>query len=171
MKNQIAKPKSTITHIVAACLVLAAFGPPAVELSRASNGRGGPPIRDGGTIILPSICSFGDVQVSGSFKQGVISLPGGGLLIISPENFPTFTNLSDPSKSVTVSNTATARLSTDQNGNIVVVQTGRGVLYDSSYGLKQLIGEWTFTVDANTGDLIDGPTGNGQIIDICELID
>jgi hypothetical protein len=169
MKNQPTKSKSTIIHIVAACLVLAVLGPPAAELARASEGRGGPPIFYQGTIILPGICGF-DVQVSGSFRQGVISLPGGDLLITNPENFPTFTNLSDPSKHVTLSNTGPVRISPDQNGNIVVVTTGRSVLYDPSYGLKFLIGEWTFTVDANTGDLIDGPTGSGQIIDICALI-
>jgi hypothetical protein len=171
MKNQPTKSKSTIIHILAACLVLAVLGPPAAELARAGNGRGGPPGSFGGTLLLPGICGF-DVQVSGSFKQGVISLPGGDLLIISPENFPTFTNLSDPSKSVTFSNTGPAKVSTDQNGNILVVLgLGRGVLYSPSFGLKFLIGEWTFTIDANTGYLIDGPTGNGQIIDICTLID
>ena len=93
------------------------------------------------------------------------------MLITNPEDFPTFTNLSDPSKSVTLSNTGPVRISPDQNGNILVVLgLGRDLLYDPSYGLKFLIGEWTFTIDANTGDLIDGPTGNGQIIDICTLI-
>ena len=169
MKNQPTKSKSTIIHMVAACLVLAVLGPPAAELTTASNGRGGPPIFYQGTIILPGICGF-DVQVSGSFRQGVISLPGGDLLITNPENFPTFTNLSDPSKHVTLSNTGPVRISADQNGNVVVVSTGGSVLYAPSYGLKFLIGEWTFTIDANTGDLIDGPTGNGQIIDICTLI-
>src|SRR5207244_2152771 len=72
MKNQPTKSKSTIINIVAACLVLAVLGPPAAELTTASNGRGGPPIFYQGTIILPGICGF-DVQVSGSFRQGVIS--------------------------------------------------------------------------------------------------
>ena len=42
MKNQPTKSKSTIIHILAACLVLAVLGPPAAELARASEGRGGP---------------------------------------------------------------------------------------------------------------------------------
>jgi hypothetical protein len=170
MKNQTTKSKSTIIRILAACLVLAVLGPPAAELSRASNG--GPP--DSFTpppLLLSGACGF-DVQVTGTFKQKVISLPGGDLLIISPDNHPTFTNLSDPTKSVTISNTGQpAKISTDQNGNIVVEQRGRSVQYDPSFGLKLLIGHWTFTVDAITGAIIDGPTGNGQIIDICTLID
>jgi hypothetical protein len=169
MKNQTTKSKSTIAHILAACLVLAVLGPPAAELARAGSGRGSPPVSGGGTLILKGICGF-DVQVSGSFKTGMISLPDGSFLFTSPDNHPTFTNLSDTSKTLTISNTGPAKVYTDENGNLVVHIFGRSALFDPSFGLELFIGEWTFTVDAHTGDIIQGPTGNGHIIDICELI-
>jgi len=33
-----------------------------------------------------------------------------------------------------------------------------------------LTGEWNFVLDPN-GNVIQGPTGNGQITDVCGLID
>ena len=87
----------------------------------------------------------------------------------SPDNHPTFTNLSDPSKTLTISNTGPAKVYTDENGNLVVQIFGRSALFDPSFGLKLFIGQWNFVVDQN-GNIIQGPTGTGQIIDICELI-
>ena len=50
--------KSTIAHLkspflLAACLILAALGPPAMELARASQGRGSPPVPVSGSFIVP----------------------------------------------------------------------------------------------------------------------
>jgi hypothetical protein len=166
MKNQ--KTKSTITHLVAACLLLAAFGPPAAELSRASDGRGGPPERFEFTAV-DSHCGF-PVQSTVFGSSGVIFLPGGDLLVTEPATFNTFTNLQDPSKSVTLNITGPAVVEPVQNGQITIHGLGRGVVFSPSFGIELLIGEWTFVIDANTGELLEGPTGTGQIIDVCELI-
>jgi hypothetical protein len=166
MKNH--KTKSTITHLVAACLLLAAFGPPAAELSRASEGRGGPPEPVEFTGI-DTTCGF-PVQSTVVGSLGVIYLPGGDVLVTAPATFNTFTNLQDPSKSVTLNITGPAVVEPVQNGQITIHGLGRGVVFSPSFGIKLLIGEWTFVIDANTGYVLEGPTGNGQMIDVCELI-
>ena len=60
-------------------------------------------------------------------------------------------------------------ISSDQNGNTIVRVTGRGVAEDPSFGLVLLVGEFTLVFDPQ-GNIISGPTGNGQIINICQLI-
>lgn len=179
MKNQTAKPKSTIIHIVAACLVLAVLGPPTAELSRASNGRGGPPEHVNVTFFLRGVCGGFDVRVDGHGIGGVISLPGGNLLFTFG-GFNTFTNLSDPSKSVTLSVAGAGNVYTDENGNYVIHNSGYNNVWGPSLGIWDLVGEWTFLNDPD-GNLICPPgatctqftdyaTGNGQIIDVCGLI-
>ena len=102
-------------------------------------------------------------------RQGVISLPSGGIIVTGPATFGTFTNLSDPTKNVTLSMTGVFHVSSDQNGNTIVKVTGRGVAEDPSFGLLLLVGEFTLVFDPQ-GNIISGPTGNGQIINICQLI-
>ena len=99
----------------------------------------------------------------------MIKHPGGGIIVTGPVNFATFTNLSDPTKNVTLNMTGVFHISSDQNGNTIVTVTGRGVAADPSFGLLLLIGEFTLVFDPQ-GNIISGPTGNGQIINICQLI-
>src|SRR4029453_17327259 len=82
--------KSTIAHLkspflLAVCLILAALGPPATQLSRASQGRGSPPVPVSGSFIVPrgSVpgCDF-DVEVSFSGLAGEIDLPGKRVIFI-----------------------------------------------------------------------------------------
>ena len=122
MKHQTTNPKSAITSIkssflLAACLILAALGPPAAELSRA--GLVSPPSGFTQTVTFPGICGF-DVQATVTGKQGVISLPSGGSIVTGPVTFGTFTNLSDPTKNVTLNMPGVFHVSSDQNGNTIV---------------------------------------------------
>jgi hypothetical protein len=57
-----------------------------------------------------------------------------------------------------------------QNGQITILGRGRGVIFGPSFGLHLLIGDWTFVIDANTGYLLQTPTGTDQMIGICKLI-
>ena len=180
MKNQTAKPKSTITHILAACFVLAVLGPPAAELSRASGGRGGPPQHVNVTFVLPGMCGF-DVRVDGLGLFQVISLPRGNVLFaFGGGGSNTFTNLSDPSKSVTFNVTGEGNTYTDENGNTVIQSHGTAQVWGPSIGIWNLTGDWNFLDDPD-GNLICPPgatcnqfadyvTGQGQVIDICGLI-
>ena len=169
MRNRRINSKSKITSLIAACLVLAALGPPAAVLSRADSGRGGPPGGINQTFTFPGICGF-DVQLTVTGRSSVINLPSGGLIITAPDVYGTCTNLSDPTKSVTLNFTGTAHVSFDQNGDTIYRLTGRNQAEDPSFGLLLLVGDFTFVYDSN-GNLISGPTGNGQITNICDLID
>src|SRR5439155_15573319 len=113
----------------ATCLILAGLALPMAGLARASEGRGGPPGPITVTFIIPdTVCGF-PVQETITGKLGVISLPGGGFLVTSPATTAVFTNLSDPTKSVTINGfTGPAIVTFDQSGNTVVRGLGRGAI-------------------------------------------
>jgi hypothetical protein len=168
MKNE--NTKSMITHVnrplvLATCLILAALGPPAAELSRAG---GSPPVPVNQTFTTNACGSF-DVQVTVTGKAGTIVLPNGGLILTAPDEYVTFTNLSDPTKSVTLNLTGSAHVSFDANGNQIFMLTGRNGALTPLIGILFFIGNFTNVFDPN-GNLIQGPTGNGQITQVCDLI-
>jgi hypothetical protein len=169
--------KSILTNarlrlVAATCLILAGLALPTAELARASEGRGGPPEPITVTVIIPdTVCGF-PVQETVTGRLGVISLPGGGFLITYPAETAVFTNLTDGT-SVTINGfTGPAIVTFDQNGNTIVRGLGRGAIFDPAtpgFGILFLTGEWNFVLDPN-GNIIQGPTGNGQITDVCGLI-
>ena len=148
-------------------MILAAFGPPTAELSRAGKGRGGPPVPVNQTMTFSGYCGF-DVQVTLTGKEGLINLPSGGL-IVTGDQPATFTNLSDPTKTVTLNAAGAFHVSFDQNGNQIFMATGRNGVFIKGTGMLILVGNFTFVLDPNN-HLISGPTGTGTIIDICQLI-
>ena len=165
--------KSILTNarlrlVAATCLILAGLGLPTAELAR---GGGSPPQPINTTLFVPaSVCGF-PVQETITGRLGVISLPGGSFLVTSPATTAVITNLSDPTKSVTINGfTGPAIITFDQNGNTIVRGLGRGAFSDVVQGVFLfLTGEWNFVLDPN-GNIIQGPTGNGQITDVCGLI-
>jgi hypothetical protein len=168
--------KSRITHlkspfVLAAGLILAALGPPATEVSRASQGHGSPPVPVSGSFIVPggSVpgCDF-DVQVSFSGLAGEIDLPGNRFIFTAPQLTAILTNLQN-GRSVTLSITGAFHQSTDENGDIITVATGRNLLGDPVAGFVLAIGDFSYVFDSN-GNLIQPLTGQGQLIDVCGLI-
>ena len=166
MKNKQPNPKSTITHIVAFWVILAAFCLPAAQLQ--AQGNGGPPGPANGTFTITGVCSF-DVQATTTGKAGTITLRNGDLILTGPDFNATFTNLSDPTKSVTLNQTGSLHISFDANGNQILMLTGHNGFVNPSLGILNLIGNFTVVFDSN-GNLIQGPTGNGQSMNICDLI-
>ena len=169
-------PKLTMTHLksafpLAACLILAALGPLATEISRASQGHGSPPVPVSGSFIVPggtfSNCPF-DVQVSFSGLAGEIDLPGNRFIFTAPQLTATLTNLQN-GRSVTLGITGALHQSTDQNDNVTTVATGRNLLGDPIAGFVLSFGHFSFVFDSN-GNLIQPLTGQGQLIDVCSLI-
>jgi len=159
-----------ITHVkrplvLATCLILAALAPPAAELSRAG---GSPPVPVNQTFTTNACGSF-DVQVTLTGKAGTIVLPNGGLIFTAPDQYVTFTNLSDPTKSVTLNATGSAHFSFDANGNQIFMLPGRTVTVAPSTGILLSVGNFTEVFDSN-GNFIQGPTGSGQITQVCDLI-
>jgi hypothetical protein len=119
MKNT----KSMITHVkrplvLATCLILAALGPPAAELCRGASVNGSPPEPANQTFTQSGICSF-DVQVTITGKTKTIALPGGRFIVTGPDFYATFTNLSDPTKSVALNLTGSEHFSFDANGDTI----------------------------------------------------
>jgi hypothetical protein len=172
MKNE--NTKSMTTHVkrklvLATCLILAALGPPAADLSRGASLNGSPPVPFNPTFTVSGICAF-DVQVTATGKIKTITLPGGRFIFTAPSLYATFTNLSDPTKSVTLNLTGSEHLSVDANGNTIETLTGRNGFFDPSTGILLLVGNFTVVFDPN-GNLIQGPTGNGQVTQVCDLID
>ena len=170
MKNKQTTPKSTTTHIAALCLVLAALGLPTAQLQ--AQGRGSPPTPVDVTFTFSGVCSF-DVLSHATGKEGVIFLPGGGVLLTVPTASTTLTNLSDPTKSVTLSAFGPAEIGPVQNGTITIRSSGRSLIgLPAPFGFRFLIGTFTFVIDANTGQLLQPPTGAlAQDIDLCALLE
>jgi len=129
---------------------------------------GSPPVDAGLNLDWPAGagCDFPiNIRVSG--KASFISLPGDRLIITAPNQRVTVTNRDDPANSITFVATSTARLSTDANGNLVVVANGRSLLQDPVANiLVFVIGSFSFEISGLT-DL----TGTGQLTDVCALIE
>src|SRR5690242_16375970 len=79
-----------------------------------------PPIPNEGTFVIPAGSVFGecafDVQATLTGKSKTLTLPGDRSIITSPGADITLTNVSDPSKSVTLNITGTFHQSTTQQG-------------------------------------------------------
>src|SRR5947208_4331911 len=169
--------KSILTNarlrlVAATCLILAGLALPTAELARASEGRGSPPQPIDVTVFIPaSVCGF-PVQATATGRLGVISLPGGGFLVTYPATTAVFTNLSDPTKSVTINGfTGPAIITTDQNGNTIARGLGRGAIWDPAtpgFGIRFQEGDFTLVFDPN-GNLLQD-TGHGRVTNVCELI-
>ena len=89
------------------------------------------------------------------------------MIVTSPKLFATITNLSDPSKNVTLNITGAFHQST-QNGNAVTVVTGRNLLTDPDAGFVLAIG--TFSFIFNGPNLVQPLLGQGQLISVCNLV-
>src|SRR5262245_51286897 len=141
MKNKQTTPKSTTTHIAALWVILAALALPVAQLQ--AQGHGSPPTPVDITITFSGICSF-DVSNHVTGKEGVIFLPGGGVLFTTPTLSSTLTNLSDTTKSVTLGSGGTTEVGPVQNGTITISTHGRSLVgFPSPVGFHFLIGDFT----------------------------
>lgn len=99
------------------------FGQPAVA---APN----PPEDVNFTLVLPAGAVFGhcafDVELTAIGKTKIISLPGGAFIVTSPGFDVTLTNL-DSGKQVTLNVTGSLHQTTEANGDVVYVVTGRNL--------------------------------------------
>jgi len=138
------------------------------RLSIAAQNR---PEENNFTMTIPAggVCAFG-VEISGTGKTKTIVLPGDRLIMTSPGADVTLTNLDDPTKQVTLNITGSFHVTTEQDGSVVTVSTGRSLLGDPQAGFVLAIGNFSFVFDAN-GNLIQPLQGKGQLIDACAMID
>jgi hypothetical protein len=124
---------------------------------------------------LSAICGF-PVQVALEGKSKQLVLPGGRIFSVSPGFTMTLTNLTSGSTEHLVA-TGTAQITTLPNGNLEIVMTGRNVVaFDNSFvhpfanSLIFITGRYSLVIDPATGAIVEPLHGNGQIIDICDLL-
>jgi hypothetical protein len=141
-----------------------------LPIGRLSVAAPNPPEDIDFTMPFPAreLCAFG-VEISGTGKAKTIELPGDRFLFTSPGLKATLTNLYDPSKQVTLNITGAFHQTTEPDGSVVTVSTGRSLLGDPQAGFVLAIGHFSFVFDAD-GNLIQPLNGQGQLIDACALI-
>ena len=114
-------------------------------------------------------CPF-SIHVVLTGKTKTIDLPGGRQIVTSPGLDVDFTNL-ESGKEVTLSITGASHVTTQDNGDIVVVATGRNILFDPvaepHFALTR--GHFTWAVDKD-GTLIQPRSGKGKLTDVCQLL-
>ena len=74
------------------------------------------------------------------------------------------------SHQVTLNVTGAFHQTTEANGDVVTVVTGRNLLGDPEAGFVLAIGNFSFAFDANN-NLIQPLAGKGTLTDICGLIE
>jgi hypothetical protein len=117
--------------------------------------------------IATEICGF-PVQVALSGKAKTLLLPGDRLIVTAPGLTATLTNLTSRHTEHLVI-TGTVQFADLPNGNVEIVQRGRNIVgMDDSFLL--IIGHFSFVVDPATGATVEPLHGNGQVVDICELL-
>lgn len=135
--------------------------------------NGGAPGDASGTIVVnpgdyPGSCEFPfSLDLSGKGKT--IELPNGGFIFTSPGLDVTVTNLDEPENQATFNITGSVHQSTLENGNVETVMTGRNFAIDPVAGTTVVIGRFSFVFDAE-GNLVQPQTGNGQRIDVCDVL-
>lgn len=101
-------------------------------------------------------------EVSGKTK--VVNLPSGDTLFKNPGGRVALTNL-DTGEQATYVATGTIRLTESENGELLLVTTGRTVLSDENIGILVPIGRFTLVIDEDGH--FSQPTGKGRLIDAC----
>jgi hypothetical protein len=160
---------------IAAALIIATAT--LASLGRAQS-AGYPPERLDVTFVLDpsdpgvgtSACAF-PVQIHITGKSKTISLPGNRMVITAPGQRATVTNLSDPSKQVTLNTTGVFTILNQPDGGFVGIGTGRNLVTDPTFGLTLVIGRFSFAVNSS-GTLIQGLTlQGGTMSSVCSMID
>ncbi len=118
-------------------------------------------------------CDF-PVIIDISGKAKAIELPGGHTTILtSPGARATLTNFEEQANQVSYLITGVYHQTEGDNGELVVVTTGRTLLFDQSFGMFLAIGRFTFVLDEE-GSFLQRPTDTaprGSMIDICALLE
>ena len=97
-------------------------------------------------------------------------LPKGNLIFTSPGLDATVTNLTDPTKQVTLNITGSFHVSPTSDGGSLFVVTGRNLLTDPIAGVVLAVGNFSFAFDAS-GNLTQPLTKQGgTLTDLCALL-
>ena len=133
---------------------------------------GMPPADAGFTFDIPAGagCDF-PVNWTVTGKASLITLPGDRLIVTAPNQKAVVTNLDDPSKSVTLVVTSAFHVSTDENGDQIILATGRSLLADPIANYMILAtGTFSWRFDPVNFSLLDF-SGTGKTADVCGMIE
>jgi hypothetical protein len=173
MEDQV---RRSIMIALIALLALVVAAPMAVA-ARTENPRAPVPVE--GSQVLDAGAVFGrcdfPILYELSGKAKLITLPGGRFITTAPDQFATLTPILpngdlDLAHQQTLNITGSFHQSTDENGNVVTVATGRNLLGDPEAGFVLAIGNFSYVFDAK-GNLIQPLEGEGQLVDICTLLE
>ena len=117
---------------------------------------------------FPGHCSF-PMQLEVSGKTKTIEQGNGGVIITSPGAFATITNLAN-GEQATFNITGSLHKSVLPNGNVKTVMTGTNFALDPVAGTFISIGRFTFINDPTDTTNIVPVSGEGRMIDVCELL-
>jgi hypothetical protein len=147
-------------------LVLSAVAPIATAVAQQ-----GPPEDVTDSFTIEGICEF-PVLVELNGKAKTIELPGGSTLFTSPQLTAIFTNLDNPSHRETLGITGAIRQTVLANGDVELVFTGRNLIigFDPIAGFVITIGRFSLAFDTDF-NVTQPLTGNGQMIDVCGLLE
>jgi hypothetical protein len=139
----------------------------------SAQGQGGKPKNvDEEPIDLDSGAVFGNcafpVRLEYSGKAKTLQLPGERFIFTSPELTATLTNVATGDQE-TVVITGAFHQTTLENGDVVTQATGRNLLGDPKAGFVVAVGNFSYVFDAE-GNLTQPLAGDGQLIDVCELL-
>ncbi len=144
----------------------------AAPMVSAQSQGGKPQDVDEEPIDLDSGAVFGNcdfpVRLEYSGKAKTLQLPGERFILTSPKLTATLTNL-DTGEQERVVITGAFHQTTLDNGDVVTKATGRNLLGDPEAGFVVAVGNFSYVFDEN-GNLVQPLTGEGQLIDVCELL-
>jgi hypothetical protein len=159
--------------VLALSVILALTMAAPTVLARSDNGTA--PTDASQTVIVEpgaegGSCDF-PLRLDLSGKGKTITLPDGSHIFTSPGLHVTATNQTT-GEQATFSITGAFHQSTNEAGEVTYKVTGRNLLSDPDAGYVLLSGNFSFVYDAE-GNLIqsfEDTDGNGQVIDVCELL-
>ena len=158
--------------VLALSVILALVVAAPTVLARSDNATAPEPV-SADFIVMPGdpggSCDF-PIRLEVSGKGKTITLPNGSRIITSPGLFVTVTNLDTPENQTTLNITGTFHETTDPvTGDVTTRITGRNLPFDPERGINLTIGNFSFVFDAE-GNLLQSFEGEGQVIDVCELL-
>jgi hypothetical protein len=165
MEKEAIPRRSAAVLALAVALALALLAVALVASPKAASAAPPDPADD--TFTEEGLCDF-PVRFEVSGKAKFIELPDGRAIAISPGLRVTLTNLEEQTNSVSYVITGAFHIRELADGRLLVVATGRNLLFDPSFGMFLTIGRFTFKV--NEDGSTTRPKGKGRMINVCRRL-
>jgi hypothetical protein len=158
----------TLHRTLMVCVLAGVFAL-AVALMAARDASAAPPEPVDDTFTIEEgVCDF-PVLAEVSGKTKIIELPGEAFIATSPGVRITLTNQDQPTHQLTYVITGALHATELGSGDLLLVVTGRNLLFDPSFGMLLTIGRFTQVFDEQT-ETLTPPQGKGRVIDVCDRL-